>query len=151
MADGDLVYRSVDLRPTDGSCKLDIVAGFWEPAEVRGEDNLIPGKAGLDTRTGDWVKHRRVIKLHGPVIGLGASVAARQQAFNAKMIALMALFSRTLTPGTMVVTVPYMGLPSGSKSIAARGVSVLMTPPVALAFCELDVELESIANPPDWA
>ena len=154
MADGDLVFNSVNLKPTDKSCNLDIVSGWWwEPATVRGEAVTIPAKSGQLVTTGFFVKDHRIVRLHGYVHGTGATLALRQQAFQSKMATILALFDPTAADANLVATNPYGGLASGTKTLACRGNEqgpVVINQIVGTFYAELDAQLVARGSPPDW-
>lgn len=152
MADSDLKLDGTDLRPTDGTMKLDLIAGFWEPPNARGEDDVIPEASGRDE--GVWIKDHRTIKLHGYVKGTGSTLVARQQSFQSTMTTLMGKLDTTASPAALVVSGPYMGLATSpstvTKSINVRCVNVVVGPITGLYHATVDVELVSIDSPPDW-
>ena len=72
----ELTYDGQDIRQaaarTSGSgIFFDLVAGYSEPANVRGVDTIIPGLAGRTAR--DRVRDTRRIVLEGYVVGTSAS------------------------------------------------------------------------------
>lgn len=152
MADGDLTLDSTNLRPTDGSMNLDVISGFWEPANARGEDDVIPEASGRDA--GVWTADTRTIRLHGHVKGIGSTLVARQQSFNTTMATLMGKLDTTASPAALVVSGPYMGLATSpstaTKSINVRCVNVVVGPITGLYYATIDAELVSIDSPPDW-
>lgn len=155
MADGDLVFNSVQLKPTSGKINLDIVGGWWwEPAAVRGSGRVIPAASGQLVASGFFVKDHRIIHLHGHVKGTGASLSAKQQDYASTMTTLLALFDPTASDANLVATTPYGGLASGSKTIACRGYeqgAITLNQQVGTFYAEIDVQLISRASPPDWS
>lgn len=142
MADGDLTYRTVDLRPSDGTIRLSVVEGLDDEAEVRGDDTVVPNRAGQSA--GDRVKDRRAIKLSG-------RVAAGDLATYRQIVDLLhTIFDPTLSAGPLVITGPHMGYPPGTTvTIQARFLNSVWGPVVG-PFRKLSVELECITTPPDW-
>ena len=142
-----LTYRGTDIQTAN--IFLDIVRGYAEPAEVRGGDLTISGKPGRFEVARK--KARRQIILEGWVLGTGASLAAKQQSWRTNTDALMALMDRTLASGALVVSSPYMGLAAGSLTASAKCVNLMAGPILSMYFQRWSIELESIADPPDWA
>jgi hypothetical protein len=137
----DLTYRGTDIR--DVNIHFDVVRGYAELPSVRGEDTIIPGKAGRTVRARK--KDRRVIELRGYI---QATTAAT---WRTKTDTAMALFDPSLTPGALVITTPYLGLGAGSKTVQARTLSVVGGQIVASRFQLWTIELEAVGDPPDWS
>jgi hypothetical protein len=135
----------VDIR--DANIHMDIVRGFLEPFQVRGEDTIIPGAAGRTERA--RVEDSLIIELRGYIHGTGATLVARQQSWRAKTDIFLALLDLTLASGNLVVTTPYLGLPSGTKTISCKCVNFIGGPIIASEFQTWSVELEAIGS--DWA
>lgn len=143
-----LTYKGDSLQTLE--TYFDIHSGFWEPADVRGQDDVIPGLAGRFRR--NRVKDRRIIELRGFVQGIGGTQLERQQNWQAATAALMALMDPTGASGSLAVVAPYMGLPSGSKTITAYPLNVVGGPVLnTMSFQRWSIELEAVGNPPDWA
>lgn len=145
---GDLKYRDLDLQ-SDGLW-FDLASGLAEPAEVRGDDVVIPGKAG---RT--WmpkVADRRVIELRGHVHGMGVTLADRQAHFRERTDALMAVLDFTAAAGTLEVLGPYLGIEDGmvyeieAVSVNVVGGDVKST----MTFQRWSIRLEALGDPPAW-
>ena len=140
-----LSYRSVDLQ-TD-NIKMDLYRGYFEPPEVRGEDDVIPGAPGRD-EMGREVD-RLLLRIEGYVIGTGADEEERQQSWHTATMALMATLDRTLASGVLVVTAPYLGLVSGTRTITARCVNMLGGPVEAcMTLQRWSIDLEAVE--PIW-
>ena len=144
----DLTFDGTDIHDRAGIF-LDITSGFDDVAEVRGTDVIVPGRAGRTPLS--RVKDRRLIELTGYVLGTGATLVLQQQAYRAKIVILQALIAPTGAAKSLVVTTPYMGLPSGSKTISARYLNAIWDVVVAEYFCRVSIQLEAVGNPPDWA
>lgn len=142
-----LTYRGTDLQtPT---LHLDIVRGFFEPPEVRGEDDVIPMAAGREEQT--RIADRLLIRLEGYVLGAGLTELLRQQSFYATTQALMALMGLTLASGPLVVTPPYLGLPSGTRTVQAKAVGLVGGDVQhCYTYQRWSIDLECIASPPAW-
>jgi hypothetical protein len=143
-----LTYRTTDIQTAN--IYLDIVSGFFEPPTVRGEDDLVFRAAGRDEmpRRADV----RPIRLEGYGRGTGSTELARQQSWYAATSALMDLMDRTLASGPIVVTPPYLGLPSGSKTIDARAVNAVGGPVLScMTYQRWSFDLECVDSPPEWA
>lgn len=142
-----MTYRGTDVQTAN--IFLDLIRGYAEPPEARGADDVVPGATGRSQ--GTWAKDTRRIILEGWVQGTGATEAAQQQSWRTSTDALMALMDHTLSAGALVITAPYLGLASGSKTIQAKCVNVVPGPIQAgMTFQRWSFELVSIASPPDW-
>lgn len=143
---GNLTYRGLDLQ--DAGIWLDLASGFAEPARVRGDDVVIPGKAG---RT--WmpkVEDGRPIELRGYVLGQGATLSARQQSWRELTDELMAVLDFTAAAGALEVSGPYLGIPDGfAYSIDAVAVNVVGGDVESTMTFQLwSVQLEALAGVP---
>ncbi len=148
-----LIYRSLDLQdgdePEESRIWLDLWTGYAEPAEVRGDDLVIPQKAGMAEM--QRYQHRRVIELRGHVRGLGATVEERQESWRDATDELMAVIDPVLTSATLEVLAPYLGLTGGSAAITARPIDVIGGPVLGRqTFQRWTVKLMAIGNPPVW-
>ena len=129
---------------------FDLVQGFNEYPEVKGRDDVVPGRPGRYRR--NRVDDRAIIELRGWVRGIGATPTARRQDFRATVTALRGAMDPTGGAGTLAVLAPYLGLVSGSQSIVAYPLSIMGGEVAAsMAFQRFSIELESVANPPRWA
>ena len=137
----ELTYRGTDIRTAN--IHFDIVRGFFEPADVRGFDTVVPGKAGRNAR--NRVRDRRMIELRGYVHNAAGT------AWHASTDTLMGLCAGTSAAGTLSVIAPYLGQASGTVSILARVVRVTAGPVVGQRFQTWSIELEAVGDPPDWA
>lgn len=153
MQGHNLEYRDLDIQngdtPAEATIWLDIHNPFG-PAEVRGEDFLIPQKPGLAEMS--WVKHRRIIELRGFVRGVGDTPTERQQSFRSASEALEAVLDMSLTSGTLRALSPYLGLPLASEAvIQARTVDAVPGSIEAQqSYQKWSIKLLCIANPPEW-
>jgi hypothetical protein len=140
-----LTFRGTELRDTSiRSCWGSIVAGWRDGVEVRGEDTVIPGKAGQTSRT--RVDHVRIIQLHILVFG------EDEDDWDDVCAELEAILDPALAPGTLEANGPYKGLSPGStRSIQARTVNYRTVERVANLVSEYDVTLHAIGDPPDWS
>lgn len=103
---GGLTYKSVDIQ--DDEIFFDLMpGGLFLPASHRGEDDVVPGKAGRYRR--NRVPDVRLMDLRGYVKGVGADLEERQQSWRSSMAVLTALLDPD-TGGSLVVIGPYMGL-----------------------------------------
>ena len=140
-----MTYRATDVQTAN--IFLDLIRGYGEPPDVRGEDDVVPGAAGREE--GDWEADRLRILLEGWVKGTGATLVAQQQSWRTSTDALMALMNRAASPGALVITAPYYGLAAGSKTIQARCVNVVPGPiQAAMTFQRWSFEL--VAIDPEW-
>lgn len=142
-----LTYRGTSIQGTN--IHLDIVSGYFDPAFVRGEDDVIPGASGR--REQSRQKDRRVVRLEGWVKGTGSTLANRQASFNTNMNTLMGLLAYTSASGNLVVSATTMGLAAGTKTLSCKCINIVLGKPEAgYTFQRISVDLESIASPPDW-
>lgn len=144
----DLHYRTVSIRRGDRSIFLQIVAGMDEQVEVRGSDDIIPEATGRDVQPRR--PDRRVIELQGWVLGVGATIENKRTNYRSRINELHAILDPTLAPGALTVTSPYMGLASGTATIAARYVNAVWDEVIQGYFRRVSVELECVASPPNW-
>lgn len=140
----ELTYDGQDIRQaaarTSGSgIFFDLVAGYSEPANVRGVDTIIPALAGRTAR--NRVRDTRRIVLEGYVVGTSASD------WRSKTDTLMGVMD-SLTEENLVIADSYLGV-SGTKTIATRVVNLVGGPIVAMRFQTWSIEMESVA--PDWS
>ena len=152
MAGHELVFRSVDLQNGDTPDSATIWLDLWnpfEPAEVRGDDLVIPEKEGMEPMT--RVKHRRILELRGHVRGLGDDAESRSESFYTASEALRAVMDFDLAPGTLQWLSPYLGLPVGSQSIQARASDAIPGPITnRMSFQRWTFRLTAIGDPPEW-
>ena len=139
----DLTFRGTDIRKSDKTIFFDLVRGYSEPALVRGVDLVIPGDEGREVR--NRVKDSRVIELQGYVKG---STAA---AWRVSTDALMALLVMNQAAGALVLTTPYLGIASGTKTLNARCINLVGGQIYGQVFQTWSIELECVDSPPDWA
>jgi hypothetical protein len=153
-----LTYRAVDLQTLN--IHMDLVKGYTEPAEVRGEDDVMPGAAGREPgiRRAD-VRH---LIIEGHVRGTGATPAARALSWRIATDALAAILDRTLAPGDLEVgpaapaqfpsAAAYLGL-TVDRVLTGVRVENFMAGPVQshMSYQAWSIELVSIASPPNWA
>lgn len=139
-----LTYRAVEIRDlATRRCWFAIESGWHDGIEVRGEDWVIPGKAGQTE--GARKDHVRVIRLRGVVVGTD------EANWKAVCAELETIFDPALTSGSLVVSTPYKGLPSGTRTISAKTVNYRTVERLANLVTEYDVTLHAIADPPDWS
>ena len=149
MADGLLTFRGVDLhRGTyePNSINLDLVGGFDDEAEVRGDDRIMPEAAGRFE--GARQLDRRIITLEGFVRGVTSLD------YRSLIDELHTIFDPTLSPGTLVVgggDNDYLGIPSGeTRTTTARYLNAVWGNYTRQRFRTVSVVLESIESPPEW-
>jgi len=150
----DLTFDGTDIHDVNG-IYLELVGGFDGVAEVRGSDLTIPGRAGMTPLS--RIKHRRLITLRGFLAGggtysgSGTAGESERESYRATVVIFQALFDPDDAAKSLVVTSPYLGLPSGTKTIAARFMNAIWGDPIGDVFRPVSVELEAVGNPPDWA
>ena len=139
-----LTYRSTELRDLSvRRCWFSIVEGWKDGVAVRLPETVIPGKSGQIEETA--VVDKRIIRLHGVVIG------SSESNWNTVRGELEAIFDPSLAAGNLVVTSPYLGLASGTKTLSARVDSIRTTERVHALVTEYDVVLNAIGSPPNWS
>lgn len=152
------VYGGLTL--TRGATVLDVQSeeifldlmplGYFGPADVKGKDDIAPGKAGRFRR--NRVYDIRKVELRGHIRGVGGSRVERQQSWNMASEALGSILSPVDdTPLTITVLAPYMGLEAGSAALEAYAVDWITDEPHnSMSFSLWTIELHSIADPPEW-
>lgn len=130
---------------------LDLISGYSEPAEVRGEDDVVPEAAGQEY--GVRIRDHRVIQLSGHVRGVGDTVAARRTSWRAATDSLMGKLQLYASPDVLAVVGPYLGVASGTtRTISAYTVRVIPGPiSGTMTYQEWSIELKAIGSPPEWA
>jgi hypothetical protein len=138
-----LTYRGVELRDLAvGDRWFAITSGWRDGLEVRGRDATIVGAPGRYEL--NRVADLRVISLVGFVLG------ESEADWDDEMEVLTDLFDPLLGSGNLIVTSPYMGLTTGTRTIAARVANYLTVDVVPQLVTRFDVTLHAIGNPPDW-
>lgn len=141
-----LTYRGTDLQTAN--IHFDVARGFNEPAEVRGEDDVVPEASGR--AEGAWIEDQRTIILEGHVEGTGATLEERQQSWRTASDSLRTIMDRTASPGALVMGPPDHGV-DAEWSINARCVSAIPGPILnAWTFQRWSFELVCIDSPPEW-
>ena len=148
MTDGDLTFGAFQCRRTDRTTVLDLIQGRWGMANVRGVDWVLAGAPGRFAL--NRVADRLVIQLSGWVVGAGTTGTERWASLHTSMTALYAAFDPTVR-SVLTVSAPYMGLASGSVSLAAITTSIIQGPINSSAMVRVDIELECVDSPPAWA
>ncbi len=153
---GDLRFRSIDLQSggrdsLTGGIWFDLETGYFEPAEVRGEDDTVPEAAGM--AVGPRIRHRRIITLVGHVRGSGATFEERSSSWYTYTQSLMAVMQLHSTPGLLEVDGDYLGIPSGEvHSLNARCIRAIPGPiQNRMAFQPWSFQLLCIDSPPEWS
>lgn len=139
-------YKSVGIQtPT---LYLDVAASLWAPADHRGEDDIAAGRTGRIRR--NRVADVRTIPLVGYTRGIGATIADRMESWAEAEATLGALLDPDVV-GELVLLAPYLGLASGTATIDAYPLNWIPGPPEGtMTFRRWTIDLESVANPPDW-
>jgi hypothetical protein len=137
-----LTYRGTELRDLP-DIFFWISGGWRDGREVRGKDAVIIGAAGQYelNRVADY----RTVQLTGLVL------TDTEEEWDVQMALLEALFDPLLGSDDLVVSAPYMGLPTAtSRTIAVRVVNYLTVDITAQQKTRWDVTLRAVGNPPDW-
>lgn len=153
---GDLRVRSFDVQsghPSDvtvGGVWLDLVEGYFEPAEVRGEDDVAPEAAGQEP--GARIRHQRILTLEGHVRGAGGTPEERSTDWHTRTQALMAVMQLHSDPGLVEVDGPYLGIPTGTTyELTARVIRVIPgRVRNRMSFQTWSFQLKCIDSPPEW-
>lgn len=153
---GDLRFRSLDLQDGDpaaahiGGIWLDLEEGFYEPADVRGEDDVVPEASGREV--GARIRDVREIVLTGHVRGQGTTAAERSSDWYTRTQALMAVMQLHSDPGVLEVDGPYLGIPEGTGySLNARVVRVISGRiRNRMSYQTWSFQLRCIDSPPEW-
>lgn len=152
MAGHALYFRDLDLQDADDPGEATIWLDLWNPfvpAEVRGDDLVIPQKEGQEPMT--KVKHRRLIELRGFVAGRGLTAAERSASFYSASEALRDVMDFDLSPGQLQWITPYLGLPSGSLYLTARAVNAVGGEITnRMSFQLWTFQLVCVDDPPEW-
>jgi hypothetical protein len=154
MAGHELRIRSLDVQdgndPWSASIWLDLVSGYSEPAEVRGEDDVVPEAAGREP--GTWQRDMRRIQLEGHAKGFGTDREERSADWRISTDALMAVMQLYDAPGLVEVDGPYLGIATGETHyLNARCVRVLPGPILnRMSYQAWSFTLECIDSPPEW-
>lgn len=138
MPDPQLEFRGLALDDYTG-IRLDIVRGFLTPPAVRGQDIVIPARAGRDS--GNRVADVLSILLEGYVGGEDA------EEWRENTDALIAVLDENaVVPGSLIARAPYLGLATGAvATISARVKNYVEGPVRAGATVQTwSIELESI-------
>lgn len=144
---GGLSYRAVDFQTEN--LFFDFMGSLYEPADHRGQDDVVPGMPGRYRR--NRVSDQRLIPLKGWTRGTGSTAVERRQSFDAAESVLGGLLDPSADPGVLLVIPPYMGLTGGPMSILAAVANwTAGAVEGSLSYRRWTVELEAIGNPPDW-
>jgi hypothetical protein len=145
-----LTLGGVDIHRTDRKILFDLMEGWIDTKpEVRGKDTIIPGKRGRmrQKRLGD----RRVVIIEGYVQGLGVTVDDQRADYYTNLTTLTSLLDEEATsPTNLVVTSPYMGLPSGTATLPVYLVNIMPGDMIQLYFRRYSIEFESVTGTLDW-
>ncbi len=138
-------------EPGAATIWLDLISGYAEPAEVRGEDDVIPEAAGQEY--GARIRDHRIIQLSGHVRGVGATVEARRTSWRAATDALMAKMQLYASPDVLELVGPYLGLTAGvTRTINAYCIRVVPGPiSGTMTYQEWSIQLKAIGSPPEWS
>lgn len=121
--------------------RIRLVSGYFEAWTVRGADTVIPGAEGRTAR--DRVRDTLPIELFGYVMGTGSTEAAQRADLEDAMLTLRSLFDPASAPATLTI-----GLPSGTASITARPLGIMVGNDRIPSFREVSITLEAVDA--DW-
>jgi len=146
-----LTFRGVQLQdgdtPSAARFWFDVIKGLpgHEPAEVRGEDTIAPGRPGR--YIGNRVEELFPILLEGFIKGEGSDPQERTDDWHAATQTIMAAFQQDLNPGSLIISPGsngYLGLLDDAE-IQARTVDVMAGPIIArMSYQTWSVKLEAI-------
>jgi hypothetical protein len=148
---GLLEYRSFGISGENADICIDLVEGFYQAAEVRGRDWIVPK---LDGRIyGNRRKDTFRVSLAGFIRGSGADPTERLEDFNTNVAAVLAVFDTVLDPGALEASSGYLGLPAGSEAVLQARVVNAAPGKIrsyrSFPFQLWTFELEAI-DPPEW-
>lgn len=138
-----LEYDGTDLQPSNLSFSLEIVAGLDDAAEVRGEDTIVPYRAGRIPRPRRF--DRRRILLVGWVMGQGDDQESRRLDYRSSRRILAELFDpeaavadlRVVVEGGDVARIECRTLPGGIDVVEI----------IQSEYATVTIELEAVS---DW-
>lgn len=145
-----LSYAALDIRLDNKTIYFDVNKGLDEGFESRGVDYIVPDIAGRVARGKQ--PDRRVIELVGYVWGGDSgTLLTDQEAYRTAVDSILAVFDTSLAPADLVLTGPYLGVPSGTTwTISCRTTNIMSGELIAGKFRRFNIELESVASPA-WA
>jgi len=129
-----LTFRGVSLQdgetPAAARYWFDVIRGLpgHEPADVRGEDTIAPGRPGR--YIGNRVEDEYTILVEGFIRGIGADPGERTDDWHAATQTVLAAFQQDLSPGSLIITPGsngYLGLFDDAE-IQARTEDVMPGP-----------------------
>jgi hypothetical protein len=148
---GGLTVNGVAFRTADRRIFFDLYRGLHDGLIIVGEDDDLPEAAGMVAQPRRAVG--RSLELRGWVQGVGATLNDRRADFDAAMGEVWdALDPTTGTPYPVVVTGPYLGVPTGeTRTLQCRYFGdETADPDPDWARRVMVVELFSVQSPPYW-
>lgn len=153
---GGLTVNSVNFREADHGIFFDVYSGLYDGLEYAGEDYDVAEAAGKL-----WQPRRalsRTLELRGAVMGLGATLDIRRGDFHTNMLAVWNAINHRISselddsPFNVVITGPYLGIPTGQSWTAAfRYFGHSMSDPDPdWARRAMVIQLQTVQSPPDW-
>lgn len=144
MSDSNITLDGTNMRRADGSLQSWIVSGFWGPAEYRGRNTLVPGRAGQLARP--KIADQRIINMPTRLV---AATHADLLTLDDELRALWA--ATQAAPKQLVVLGPLYGVAPGFK----RTISVQWINAVPLWLTdrlkvEWNAQYVSVDSPPEW-
>ena len=145
--EGMIEFRSVELQTA--TIHSDLERGLFDPAEVAGQDWTVPLAEGMEVRA--RIKRYRELEIRAHVEGVGTTDAERSESWRAATEALMAVMDHSLTPGSLVVHGPYLGLGDGeTATVSARCVNAIPGPILRhMSYQRWSFVLRAV-DPVDW-
>lgn len=145
-----LLIGGLEIQTRTGGYWFDVVDGDpFDLAEWVGEDDEVMGATGR--AAGAWLADTRPVRLHGTVWGDGATAALIRASFKSRMDALKAKMSPA-TPVSIVAHPPNFALATGTTATlsSCRPERIVPVRSGGWEWREMNLELRSIASPPDW-
>lgn len=144
MTDSKITLHGTNMRRADSSLHSWIQAGFWGPAEYRGINTTIPGKAGQDPRP--KFANQRIINMP---TRLQAATYAGLLALDDELRALWALTQAE--PRILSVIGELYGVPAGFKrTIKVQWVNAVPVWLTDRLRVEWQAQYVSVDSPPEW-
>lgn len=140
----NITLDGTEIRAADGSIHSWLERGLWGPAEYRGTNTVVPGKAGEEARP--LIAARRLIVM--PTV-LKAATESDLLTLDATLTALW--IATQAAPKELRVYGPLYGIAAGAyRRINVRFLNAIPQWLTARQMVRYSAEYVSIDSPPDW-